>query len=54
MSLEQKVKELYDELKQKCKDNNLCLAWEVHKALKKFRKENPELDEQWSLEAMRI
>ena len=52
MSLEQKVKELYEGLKQRCKENNLCLAWEIHKALKQFRKEHPDLDEKWSLEAL--
>ena len=52
MTLEQKVKELYETLKQKCKDNSLCLAWEIHKELRKFRKDNPELDEAWSLDAM--
>lgn len=53
MTLDEKVKELYDSLKQECKEKNLCLAWEVHKALKKFRREHPDLDEQWSLEALK-
>ena len=51
MSMEEKVKELYNSLKTKCKREGLCLAWEVHKALNKFRKEHPDLDEKWAREA---
>lgn len=54
MSLEEKVRELYGTLKQKCSENSLCLAWEIHKELRKFRKENPEIDEEWSIEAMKV
>jgi len=53
MTLSEKTKELYDSLKQECAEKNLNLAWEVHKALKKFRSEHPDLDEQWSLEALK-
>ena len=51
VTLEEKVKELYNSLKAPCKEKGLCLAWEVHKALNKFRKEHPDLDEKWSREA---
>ena len=53
MTLDEKVKELYEQLKPKCAENNLSLEWEIHKELKKFRKEHPDLDEQWSLESLK-
>lgn len=53
MTLDEKVKELYDTLKPICKEKKLNLAREVHKALKKFRSEHPDLDEQWSIEALK-
>ena len=51
MTLEEKVKELYNELKPKCQAEGLNLNWEIHKALRRFRKEHPDLDEQWAREA---
>lgn len=51
MTLEEKVKELYNKLKPKCEAESLNHFWEVHKALRRFRKEHPDLDEQWSREA---
>lgn len=51
MTLEEKVKELYDALKPKCEKEGLNLDWEIHKALRKFRKENPDLDDRWAREA---
>lgn len=53
MTLDEKVKELYEQLKPKCLENNLSLEWEIHKELKKFRKGHPDLDEQWSLESLK-
>lgn len=54
MTLEEKVKELYNELKPKCKAEGLNLAWEIHKALRRFRKEHPDLDEKWAREAEKL
>lgn len=51
MTLDEKMHELYYELKPKCEKEGLNLAWEVHKAIRRFRRENPDLDEQWSREA---
>ena len=51
MTLEEKVKELYNELKPKCEAEGLNLNWEIHKALRRFRKEHPDLDDQWAREA---
>lgn len=52
MTMEEKVKELYKELKPKCEKEGLNIDWEIHKALVKFRKEHPDLDEQWGREAV--
>jgi hypothetical protein len=52
ITLEEKVKELYNELKPKCEKEGLNIDWEIHKALVKFRKEHPDLDEQWGREAV--
>jgi hypothetical protein len=54
MTLDEKINELYYELKPKCEKEGLCLAWEVHKAIRRFRKGNSDLDEQWSREAGKI
>ena len=51
MTLDEKMHELYYELKPKCEKEGLNLAWDVHKAIRRFRRENPDLDEQWSREA---
>ena len=45
MTLEEKVKELYNELKPKCQAEGLNLNWEIHKALRRFRKEHPDFGE---------
>ena len=51
MTQAEKVKELYETLKPKCEKEGLNLAVEVRKALDKFLKEHPELEEQWALES---
>ena len=51
MTLDEKINELYYELKPKCEKEGLNHLWEVHKAIRKFRREHPDLDEQWSREA---
>jgi hypothetical protein len=47
MTMDEKISELYNMLKPKCEAENLCLAWEVHKALRRFVKEHPEYDKEW-------
>lgn len=47
MTLDEKIHELYYALKPKCAAENLCLAWEIHKALRRFVKEHPEYDREW-------
>lgn len=54
MTLNEKVKELYYTLKPICEEKKLNLAWEIHKELKKFRREHPDLDKQWSIDAMKF
>ncbi|MBR4792468.1 MAG: hypothetical protein IK038_02275 [Bacteroidaceae bacterium] len=52
MTQAEKVKELYETLKPKCEKEGLNLAVEVRKALDRFLKENPELEEQWGKESV--
>ena len=47
ITMDEKIHELYYELKPKCEAENLNLAWEVHKALRRFVKERPEYDKEW-------
>ena len=47
ITMDEKIHELYYALKPKCEAENLCLAWEVHKALRRFVKEHPEYDTEW-------
>ena len=47
ITLDEKIHELYYELKPKCEAENLNLAWEVHKDLRRFVKEHPEYDKEW-------
>ena len=52
MTMEEKGKELYNELKPKFEKEGLNIDCQIHKALVKFRKEHPDLDEQWGREAV--
>ena len=47
ITLDEKIHELYYALKPKCEAENLSLAWEIHKALRRFVKEHPEYDKEW-------
>lgn len=47
ITLDEKINELYYALKPKCEAENLSLAWEIHKALRRFVKEHPEYDKEW-------
>ena len=47
MTLQEKVKELYYEQKEKLGNDSKYLAWETHKELRKFLKENPEYHTEW-------
>lgn len=52
MTQQEKVHELYYALKPKCEAEGLNLTWEIHRALAKFRKENPDLDKEWYLRTL--
>lgn len=47
MTLDEKIHELYYELKPKCEAEHLNHFWEIHKALRRFVKEHPEYDKEW-------
>ncbi|MCQ2049935.1 MAG: hypothetical protein MJZ22_02900 [Candidatus Saccharibacteria bacterium] len=49
LTQKKKTHQLFNELAPKCDAEKLNLMWEVEKAMRRFRKEHPDLDYEWGL-----